>query len=168
MIKGDIIRQYAREHGIPVTNVHLSKSAIVRQVARGKNIPVFNIRLVPIAEEVKTYQDILKEALRTFEHTVDVTTQMVQKHLVNFFCDEHRCTFWSGMGGYGFKTRSGKDLTDTEWIGKCLEMTVRPRYRRTQAAKDLTEILKILETKGHERDHCTIGCYMNDYPASKE
>lgn len=147
----------------------MTKSEIIKQDAKNKGVRLFNIRTMPIAQEVLTYKKMLKDALEQFERSTDVITRMVQEQLVNPFCDEHRCTFWSGMGGYGFKTRSGKDLTDTEWVttisgrDKCLEMTVCSRYRRTQAAKDLTEILKILETKAHEKDACTIGCYMNDY-----
>jgi hypothetical protein len=154
--------------------VDMTKSAILRQYARAHGIPVIDIIMKPLSERITQYKNLVEDARINFDATIQAIRDDIQNTLINPFCDKYRCTFWSGMGGYGFNTRNGKDLTDTEWkttasgMSRCIEMVVVHRYRRTQAAKDLTEILKILETKGYDRDACTIGCYMNEYSPSKE
>ena len=109
---------------------------------------------------MRDYKKLIEQINDSADAAIDVLRQLIQKELINPFCAKYRVTFWSAMGGYGFRTRFNKDLIEYNDD----QYHIHPRYKRTQAAKDLESILKILDLKGHPNDSCSIGCYMADYP----
>ena len=112
-----------------------------------------------------------EEYEKQFEHinelassAANLLVKVIQKTQVNPFCQKYRISFWSGMGGFGFQ-RNGNGTNFTDWFpGKDVpQIMVTPQYRKTKAAEEMTELLKILTLKSHPNDNCEIGCYMVDY-----
>jgi len=115
------------------------------------------------------YKEKIEELNDAFNNGINLVGKMVQLELVNPFCKKYRVSFWSGMGGYGFKTRQGHDLSDYHTIPSGMPNAgTRPcvqwRYAKTKPGKELTEIIRVLELKGYPTDACPIGAYMEDYP----
>jgi hypothetical protein len=122
---------------------------------------------------VKEYEAKIEELNDSFIKSVNLVMKIVQLKLVNPFCKKYRVSFWSGMGGYGFKTRQGHDLNDYYTIPSGMPNAgtfpcVLRRYAKTKPGKELAEILKVLELKGYPTDACPIGAYMNDFDGTRK
>jgi hypothetical protein len=113
---------------------------------------------------MKDFESIIKAlAIRHAEES-DALIKQIQDELVHPFCKKYRVRFWSGMGGYNFRTRHGKDIFSYDSPPKVI-----PRMQRTQAGKELAAIIPILETiLPAVNNRCGLGCYMQDYPHTKE
>jgi len=111
------------------------------------------------------YQNQIDHVNSIANDAVDLLTKLIQVKHVNPFCQKYRCRFWSGMGGYNFITRHGKDLLAYSFDRSphALRVMVVRRFENTQAGKEVLEIAKILELKGHPSDNCSIGAYMSDF-----
>lgn len=107
-------------------------------------------------------------------NAVDQVLRDIQKELVEPFCDKYRIKFWSGMGGYNFITRGGKDLLDSGVLnnpsgkGYHVEIYVKRPYKRTQCGKELEELMKVLKHVSILCNAtCSIGAYLTDYDATQ-
>jgi hypothetical protein len=105
------------------------------------------------------YAKALEGLLDRYEEAISTLRLDVQKKLINPFCDKYKIAFYSGMGGYGFTRKACKDLTEY-YEGK---YHIHYKYANTKAYQELSEILKVLDLKGHPQDNCSIGCHMDDY-----
>jgi len=113
---------------------------------------------------MKDFESIIKAlAIRHAEESYALIKQ-IQDELVHPFCKKHRVSFWSVMGGYKFRTQHGKDCLTYDSPPKVI-----PRMPGSTAGKELAAIIPILETVlPAVNNQCGLGCYMQDYPSTKE
>jgi len=113
---------------------------------------------------MKDFKGLLADLERRHAEESDVLIKQIQDELVHPFCKKHRVSFWSGMGGYNFKTQHGKDCITYDSPPKVI-----PRMPGSTACKELAAIIPILETiLPAVNNRCGLGCYMQDYPHTKE
>ena len=126
-------------------------------------------------KKTNKYEALLKDINDKAYQLRELIRKLVMKELIVPFCDKYRISFWSGMGGYGFKTRSGEDFTD--WFvrdcksgrGNFVVCDVVSVYKKTSAAKEtISEILPVLNLIEQPGERCSLGCYLEDYTPTKK
>jgi hypothetical protein len=126
---------------------------------------------------MRNYKAMIEKIDRQASEAVDLVLKQIQDEVIVPFCQKYRIKFWSGMGGYNFITRGGKNLLDSSVCnnlsgnGYHTEIIVVRRYRKTQCGKELAEIIKVLElmgTESHPNEVCPLGAYLEDYSVKQE
>jgi len=124
---------------------------------------------------MKDYKGQIKLIEMRASNAVDQVLRDIQKEVIEPFCNKYRIKFWSGMGGYNFITRGGKDILDSgvcdnpSGKGYHIEIYVKRPYRKTQCGKELVKLIKLLEHRSILCNAtCAIGAYLTDYDATPQ